>query len=219
MRVPGAFPVLLVAAAALQAPAVPITYAFEGTVTYSNTGDFAVGDPVSYLFLADRDVYGWVEWNGLVEWPADWATPDSYVDFFYSEYLGGSAFAADLPYDSYGTHHLGRTEIYSGIHVSLLLGNNRDPGGSDLVSVFNPTATIEEWTVGMGGFQGYNSVWGNTTGQIVESDLTLASIRVGEPVAAVPEPGTTALCFMGLAGLAFAESRRSRRERMRVQAG
>jgi hypothetical protein len=198
------------AVAAMNAAAAPVYYSFEGTVTYSIITDIAYGQTVHYTFMADLNVDGYSNENGILIHATDAGTPGNSIDYFYSDYVGGDAIAVDPPSSFYGTlsYHMGYSQINLGFPSSLVLGSNGDPSGYDYAYAYSDNSPIGSWYVGQS-FQGYNAIGGAAGVYDAYSDLTLVAIGGTNPLEAVPEPSTLALLVLGVVVMAAVRKRKA----------
>lgn len=194
------------------ASASPVYYTFEGAVSnaytdgpngyYSPTSThFTAGQAVSFTFMADLDLSGYSTYSGNISAMTD----DGWGHYFYSDYLGGSGIATDMPTHLNGTSNFG----YTAASQSGLVASNDDLTGFDVLRVDRYNRTIYDWTQGMTGFNGQHVMFNGSYREFNNFNLTLTSISDTRPsTEAVPEPTTLALAGLGLLGLAMRARKR-----------
>ena len=198
--------------------AVPMYYTFEGLVseiTSDNAGIISdagliEGSPVTYTFLVDFDADGsWTDIDGNKHIISD--DEANGLDFFYTDYISGSALKAEEggthPYDTYATSTEWAAENNIGLDDSsfgegYLWGNSDDDSlliGFDWLStghLYTSSSLVSNWVVGTE-VPAINQAYA-IDGSFSElyAKLTLTKISP------IPEPTTMLLLGSGLIGLA-----------------
>jgi PEP-CTERM motif-containing protein len=214
---------LLIAASlslgAASATATPLYYSFQGQVIYSNASDYALGRPISYVFLVDQAIDGYsLDGAGNVQPIGD---DIEAVDFFslsfYASYVGGDAFTSDNPMSSIRQScFCGIDQVHYDEVFSALRGSNGDLSGFDNLDIWSYGTRFSDWTVGQNLLaENFVSNGPGALNTSYSSSMILTAITEENPMpASVPEPSILALFGMGLVGAVLvSKSRRSTRSR------
>jgi hypothetical protein len=185
--------------------ATPMYYTFDGTITITGSSSnlegtmYDLGSSVTYTFLVDFDADGFAQAGGVTYETADqYTSPDSYKDYFFTDYVGGSALQEQ--YLDWDELNYGRSSNTSGL-TNLVYGEVT--GGSNIR--IGKTKVVQDWIVGdlMSGIQEWGD--GTKSGTYYNFDAYLTSISNINPYARVPEPSTIALLGLGLIGIRIAQ--------------
>ena len=179
---------------------MPMLYSFEGTLSGvrgfgDNAGIIAssglgIGSPLDYTFLVNFSSVGTMTLNDGTVVPY---SDDSFADYFYADYLLGSALQQkDGGYfnaDSYpAEYNVGKDSLAG--DISYLLGNSED----DAIQIFSRTTLVSDWVVGTE-LEVYNHAFDSQGDySFFFGDLRLTETNV------IPEPASILLFATGIAG-------------------
>ena len=201
------------------ASAALVIYTFQGTVN-SITRDvnivdglIAVGDNVEFTFKFDLDAPGTqVRYNGQFIERTDHDNDAEKVDYFWTEYIGGTDIGPIGEITSPNPNFFAETNY--GLSVNrkvdgvIVQDTGYLYGGSayNWVSIENYSQNVQAWETGYAGFHFRHIVRNQEDEDAwIRGNATLVS---GSSVVAVPEPATAILILvLGLVGFVLIRSR------------